>query len=216
MEDWLLLQNGVWLYVTIFFALLGGAFGLPIPEDLPLIAGGVLIQKGRADIGILFLVCYSAVILGDLIIYRIGNRLGPALFTQRWFRRRVTLSKIKNLRANLDKRSFVMIFFARHLFYLRTITFLVCGAVKMSFLRFLIADMAAALISLPIMMGIGYIGAEHFDAIVDHLSSIRRSVVLATLPVLIAITLYYLRKRRLRLKAEQEAENEDDGNLSTP
>ncbi len=79
----------------------------------------------------------------------------------------------------------------------------------MSFLRFLIADMAAALISLPIMLGLGYIGAEHFDAIVDELSSIRRNVVIATVPVLLAIGLYYAHKRRLQKKAEEKEDLEE-------
>lgn len=197
MENWLLLQDGVWLYIAIFFALLGGSFGLPIPEDLPLLIGGVLIHQGRADVGLMALVCYVAILLGDIIIYRIGNRLGPALFTRRWFRRRVSLSKIKKLRADLNRRSFYMILIARHLFYLRTVTFLVCGAVKIDFIRFLIADMLAAIISLPIMLGLGYLGAEHFDTIIAELSSIKQSVVLGTIPLVI-LGLYWYRRHLKR------------------
>jgi membrane protein DedA with SNARE-associated domain len=196
MEEWLLLQPSAWLYVTIFLALIGGVFGLPIPEDLPLIAAGVLIKKGRADLLIMGVICYSAVIFGDIIIYRIGSKLGPALFTRRWFRRRVSLSQIKKMRANLDKRSFLMIFIARHLFYLRTVTFLACGALKMSFVRFLISDLIAGLISLPIMIGIGYLGAEHLDLLIQEISTIKRGVFYISAPLIILAVIFYYRYRK--------------------
>ena len=209
MYDWFFSQQGPWLYSSLFFALLGGAFGLPIPEDLPLIIAGVLIHQGHADILLTLVVCYIAVVAGDVIIFRVGKKLGPALFSRRWFRRRVSLSTIKSMRVNLEKRSFSMILIARHLFYLRTVTFLVCGAVKMNFLRFLIADMLAALISLPIMLGIGYLFSEHFDTILEQISSIRRSFVIISVPILALVGGLLYRRNKKKLTAKKSVVEKD-------
>jgi membrane protein DedA with SNARE-associated domain len=203
MYDWFFGQQGPWLYSSLFFALLGGAFGLPIPEDLPLIIAGVLVHQGHADLLLILFVCYVAVVAGDVIIFRVGKKLGPALFTKRWFRRRVSLSTIKSMRLKLEKRSFTMILIARHLFYLRTVTFLICGAVKMNFMRFLIADMLAALICLPVMLGIGYLFSEHFDTILEQISSIRRSFVLVSVPIL-AMVGYILYRRNKKTLANKK------------
>jgi membrane protein DedA with SNARE-associated domain len=204
MYEWFLDLNGAWAYWALFAALLGGAFGLPIPEDLPLLIAGALVHQGHLKIIPAVIFCYSAVVLGDVIIFRIGRRLGPALFTKRWFRRRVTLSTIKKLRTNLEKRSFWMILLARHLFYLRTVTFLFCGAVKMSFARFLIADMLAALTSLPVMLGLGYLFSEHFAAVVELLTSVKRVALFISLPILI-VGGYLWWRRKIRTRAISDA-----------
>jgi membrane protein DedA with SNARE-associated domain len=123
------------------------------------------------------------------------------------------------MRVNLEKRSFTMILVARHLFYLRTVTFLICGAVKMNFTRFLIADMVAALISLPIMLGIGYLFSEHFDTILEQISSIRRSFVIVSVPIiaLICYLLYRRSKKKVFIEdttCSQILESEDEKPIS--
>lgn len=156
MDQWLLAQDGIIVYLSLFFALMGGAIGLPIPEDIPLLVAGALIYKEIGNPYAVLAVCYISIIIGDFLIFLIGRRLGPTLFNKSWFRSRIPPSKIRHVRFNLERRSLLMIFIARHLFYLRTVTFLACGAVKMRASRFLLADATAALISVPIMASIGY------------------------------------------------------------
>jgi membrane protein DedA with SNARE-associated domain len=206
MHDFLLLQDGIWKYVAVFFALLGGAFGLPIPEDLPLIVSGVMIHQGSVKLSGIVIVCYVAVLLGDVVIFRIGKKLGPALFTRRWFRRRVSLSQIKKMRANLEKRSFLMIVIARHLFYFRTVTFLICGAVKMSFWKFMLADMLAAMVSLPIMLTLGYLGSEHFDLIVEWFESARKWFILVSVILIGAGAYWYFKIRKKSAGRDESSE----------
>ncbi len=170
-EEYLLL-NGFLLYAVLFFALMGGAIGLPIPEDIPLIAAGIAAQTDRGNVFLLFLTCYSAVLLGDLVVFYIGRKLGPRLFQQEWFKRKLSASKVRRFRLKMEKRSLPMIFIARHLFYLRTVTFLTCGAVKMKVSRFVLVDAIAALISVPLMMTIGYFAAEHYEKIIDNIERV--------------------------------------------
>lgn len=206
MLDALLASHGLAAYLLIIATLLGSAFGLPFPEDLSLIIAGVLVASENAELWLMAITCYFGIIVGDLIIYRLGWMTGPRILRKRWVKRYMTSSKLQGLRANLERRTFITIFIARHLFYLRTITFLVCGAVRVSFTRFLLADAAAALITTPIMLGVGYLFGQHFDHIVAVIKQIKLLLVLAGIGG--AIYLYF----RFRSKVESTTEEvEDEG-----
>lgn len=187
-------------YLTLFLLLLGGAIGFPIPEDLPLIAAGVLSQSDHLDPLAAFIVCYSGILVGDLIIFTIGRSLGPSIFERSWFQRRVSPARIRLLRNKLSKRSVLTIFVARHLFYLRSITFLTCGAVKMSYAKFIAADSIAALVSAPLMMSIGYFAAEHSENIAKNLQ-----IGLIAIAVLAIAVYFLLRKKKKQGKRSRRA-----------
>jgi len=171
MLEWFISQEGIIIYLIISLALLAGALGLPIPEDIPLIASGVLIHKGLANPYILIPICYIITVLGDYFIYSIGSALGDKLFQVNWFKKRYPTKRIKRVSLRLEKNSFLMIFIARHLFWLRTPTFLMCGAVKMKRKSFLISDSIAALFSNIIMINLGYFGTQHYETIKPYLKT---------------------------------------------
>ena len=202
MNEWLLLQEGYQAYLILFLLLMGGAIGLPIPEDLPLIIGGYFAHKGNGQLHIIFLVCYSAVLIGDLLIFFIGRRFGGKLAEKEWFKRRISEERLALVRAGMEKRSLGMIFIARHLFYLRTATFLSCGALGMAVSRFVVADAFAALISVPLMIGIGYFAAEHLDAVFHFVGQAKSWTIVASI-VLLSLFLAY---RIFRKKAPPQTE----------
>jgi len=196
-DEWIFLQDGSIVYLALFLMLLAGSVGMPIPEDIPLIFGGILVQQGTAKLGLVFIVCYTGIIVGDLIIYYAGRKVGPALFNRKWFRLSLPPERIEKIKIQLEKRSVLMIFIARHLFYLRTVTFLTCGAVKMKFTHFLAADAIAALISAPLMIGLGYLAAENYQTILEWINRLKYFLIL---PLSIAGLLVYLWFRKKRGK----------------
>lgn len=203
MADWLLFQDGVVAYLSLFILLLGSTIGFP-PEDLVLIFAGVIAHRGNGQLAIIFLVCYLGILVGDLIIFSIGRRLGPKLFEKPWFKKRIHPSKISKVRVSLERRSLAMIFLARHLLYLRTVTFITCGAVKMGFGRFLIADAVAALISAPLMMGLGFVLSENADVALGFVET-TKSILLLLLAITAFLALYIRRRMRRANAALGEA-----------
>lgn len=135
----------------------------------PLVAAGILAGKKAANPFGLFLVCYAGVVIGDLLIFTMGRGFGSTLFSKPWFQRRLSPRRLKRFKLGLEKRGLFTIFIARHLFYLRMVTFLTCGAVKMSYSRFIFADCLAALVSVPIMMCIGYMAADYHEELLNNL-----------------------------------------------
>lgn len=215
-EQYLLLSQGVFVYATLFFMLLGGAVGLPIPEDVPLVLAGIAIHSGRAQTGYMFLACYSAIIIGDAIVFLIGRRFGPTLFGREWFKKRISANSMRQIRVSLERRSLLMIFIARHLFYLRTVTFLTCGAVKMRISRFMLADALAALVSVPIMMSLGYYAAEQANDILKNARNI--SIMIGVLLLIVVVLLYLRRKNKIARIADEKdlAHSAPANDLSAP
>jgi len=163
---------------------------LPIPEDLPLVLGGVIAHRGGADLTLIFLTCYCGIVLGDVIIFLVGKHFGPALFKKKWFKNRVPLKRIRKIRVTLERRSLLTILIARHLFYLRTVTFLTCGAINMRFIKFLIADAVAALISAPVMLGIGYICSENYEIAIEKFEQAKTATICVGIIITAAYFIY--------------------------
>jgi len=206
MSEWLLLQNNFTVCLVLFVLLLCGAIGFP-PEDFTLILGGVVLNHGKSNFQTIFVLCYIGTVLGDFFIFAIGRWFGKALFQKEWFKKRVRPGRIRIIRSQLEKRSFPMIFIARHLFYLRTITFLTCGAVKLSFVRFLISDCLSALVSVPIMLLIGYQASEHYEKVMRYLGHAKMFSLVVAIGIVGAIA-FMIRRHYKRLEKEGDAEKE--------
>lgn len=205
MYDWIIAQSGLHLYIGLFLMLMGGAIGLPIPEDLPLLVGGILIQLGKTSPEVVFIVCYTGIVLGDVLIYLIGRWLGPSVFRRKPFQTPRARYRLKRIRLSMERRSVPMIFIARHLFYLRTLTFLSCGALRMRFSTFIAADAVAALISAPLMLALGYFASEHFDTVRHWIHEAK--IVSVAVGIVAAIVVYVVyRRRRAAELAEIAAE----------
>jgi membrane protein DedA with SNARE-associated domain len=204
MVDLILAANGLLAYILVFGALMAGSVGIPAPEDLTLIAAGVLCSLDQVNTIVMGITCYVGLVLGDLIIYRIGWLTGPTLFRKKWFRRHISTKRLETMRTNLHKRTMLTILVARHLFYIRTATFLMCGAVRISFTRFLIMDAIAALITAPLMMGIGFIFAHNYESIVRWVRDLK--FLLLALGIFAALFIY---RRYRRSKEEVDDDLED-------
>jgi len=208
MFDTIIAAQGVAAYLLVFSMLLAGALGLPMPEDLALISAGILVHSGKAHIIPMGLICYIGVLIGDLMIYRIGYVAGPTLFRKRWFRKYVTTSRLQWIRSNVERRNFLTILIARHLFYLRTATFLVCGAVRVQFTKFIVADLVAALVTVPLMGWIGYVFAEHSTTLFQWVGRAKVAILIGGLVLITLVVVWYQRQSRFPEEDDDVGEDE--------
>ena len=66
-------------YLAVFLMLLICGFGIPIPEDVTLVTGGVIAGMGFADVNTMVFVGLSGVLIGDGIMFGLGRRHGPRI-----------------------------------------------------------------------------------------------------------------------------------------
>ena len=103
------------LWLTIFIA----AAGAPIPASLVLFASAAFAALGDFNIFILFLVVWSAAVMGDNLGYLIGRRVGTILLA--WLKRQkrfrwITLPALTQSQAYFRRRGGWAIFMRRFLF----------------------------------------------------------------------------------------------------
>src|SRR5690242_1100290 len=69
-----------WLTTGGYFVLFGLLFacglGLPLPEDIPLMAAGVLIANGKMHVAVAAVAAWCGIIGGDIVLYHLGKKFG--------------------------------------------------------------------------------------------------------------------------------------------
>ena len=129
-----------------------------------------------------------------LLGYYFGQRLLTAGTKSRFFPA-ITEERVEEVRNGLRRRRLLYIFIGRHLFPVRSVTFLTAGALRIPFLEFFISDAIAALVSVSIVLGLGYyIGESLSPEILRHL--IQRAHFYILLAVAISAVFYFWRKHR--------------------
>ena len=81
-----------------------------------------------------------------------------------------------------------MIIFGRHLVGLRAQLFLVAGIMKMSVMKFLLADAFSAIFTIAIMAGAGYAGGHSLEVIKNDITRVEHVIIFSAI-VLFAIWL---------------------------
>ena len=66
--------------LIIFFLLVACGLGLPIPEDISIVASGILVSAKTTTFFHAFVICMIGILIGDGTIYWLGRLLGKRLF----------------------------------------------------------------------------------------------------------------------------------------
>lgn len=152
-----------------FLVLLLCGLGLPIPEDIVLLAAGALgYIEGRSWLEVTVLM-YLGVMLGDSAIFMSGRHLGRRLRSARWFQRYFSEIKQAKVEVMFERYHTTVLFVGRFLPGLRAPIFFTAGSMKVPYLKFLAFDGFAALISVPVFVWLGHWIWETFGADIAQL-----------------------------------------------
>lgn len=196
----------VWMQDAFYPVLLGvlvvASLGIPIPEDVPLIAAGVLLktQPGIASWQGTIAVATLGIMSGDLVLYSMGRWWGPGVVRHRYVRRLLTPERFERLVAYFHRWGAGMVFVGRMFVGIRAAMCLTAGATRYPYWRFFLADFAGALVSVPFFVGLGYVFAYMLPTLKAYMSG-AQIVVFALLALGVVIGLVYWRRRR-RAKTE--------------
>lgn len=209
MKDWLLTlvggTAGFAAYGVVFLVLLAAGFGLPLPEDIPLLAGGVLVYEGKATLWGMMLTGYVGILVGDSVMFMLGRRLGPRLGQnpKGFFARIMTPEKRARVEQLFKKHGEKIVMVARFLPGVRAVTYFTAGSVGMSYARFALYDSIAALASAPGFVYLGYYFGEDIDSLIDRVARGERSVMIGLALVILVVVL--VGRWRARREAQANA-----------
>jgi len=184
-------------YVGMFLFLVVSGFGLPIPEEAPLVFGGYLVYTGRAELGKMIIVCYVGIVLGDFICYGMGRYLGSRVIRAPFFRSIFTAERRAKIERWMERYGAMTIFFCRFLSALRATSFFSAGTMGMNPLRFLLADGIAACISVPLLVILGNAFGEEVEKALAIVARVRHVLLILTFAGIAAgvVFLLYMRRR---------------------
>ena len=200
-------QQPMLIYLTVLGVLFACGMGVPIPEDITLIAGGYTVyvaqQRGLESptLSVMVLVGLVGVLSGDIILFVLGRYLGGRV-TRLWpFRRMITARRMRRVQHFFGRYGAWTAFMARFAAGLRAPTFLLAGAAKMPFRVFALADGTAAMISVPLLVWIAWRFGAQIDRVKYWLKQSKYG--LFALFGLIAIWLVVHLLRRLRRRRRE-------------
>lgn len=212
--DTMLDKFGVFVYAGLFaiiFAETGLAVGFFLPGDSLLVVAGLFAATGKLNLFVMLISLFIAGILGDLVGYLTGRRMGKTIFS-RPKSRIFNPSHLLKAQKFYEKYGGKTIILARFVPIVRTFAPIVAGAAEMPYRQFAVFNIFGSFLWIFSMILAGYfLGGivesafgikleEHIDKVVIVV------VLLSILPMIIE----YLKARRERKLGETAVVSESE------
>ncbi len=181
-------------YAAVFGLLVVGGFGVPIPEELTQLTAGALSHEGYLRLGVTVPVVWAGILAGDTILFLVARRLGPRALESRPVRRVLTPARRERLERHFARHAFLTVVVARHTGGVRFAAFALAGATQVRTATFVVADGLSALLSVPLVVGAGYLFAHHVGRVGRQIRLLELGILAAVL--LVAWIAVRVRRRR--------------------
>jgi len=181
-------------YLGIFVLLFLGDVGLPFPEDTTLILSGFFIAQGITQPLPTLLIVYSGLLMTDFFLYLAGRKYGRRVVQHKIFQRILSPDRLSKLEEKFKRWGILVVFFGRHLLGVRAQVFLSAGVMRMPAIKFLMADAASAILTVTLMVGIGYLGGNSIEVLRKDMTRIEHVAVVVLILLLMSwIVLRYFK-----------------------
>jgi membrane protein DedA with SNARE-associated domain len=191
-------------YVGIFLLLVLGDIGLPFPEDATLILSGFLIAQKVMKLLPTLLVVYSGLLLTDFSLYWVGKKYGRRVVEHKRFCRIISFERLSRLEEKFKKWGVFVVFIGRHFLGIRAQIFLAAGVMRMPALKFLMADAASAILTITLMVGIGYLGGNSIQILQKDVKRIEHIAIVLFIILLAGWIFYNYFKNKKNLEQEKQ------------
>lgn len=176
----------IWQYLGIFAMLVAAGLGVPIPEEIPVVTGGVM--SAHPELGlhwwIMLPICILGVVISDGLLYGVGRLWGPRLLEYPWVKTRLMPpARQAEIQGNFHKYGVKILLFARVLPGIRAPIFITAGIMRLSFAKFLLADGIYAIPGVSLLFFLGWWFTDQFLEVVQRVENIRPLIVVVVITV---------------------------------
>lgn len=190
--------QGLPAYGLLFGLLFASGFGLPINEDILLLAAAALTLQGVMDPLPLIAVAWCGVLTADLLIFHWGRVFGNRLLRHRFVARWLPPGRLISMQATMVRYGPGYIFLVRFMPGMRTALFFAAGSLKIPYRQMLIYDGAAALVELPLLVyGVRYVGGRWKD-ILAGIQGVQGFLLPVVVLVVLGVWLYSRARKKNR------------------
>jgi len=190
----------------VFLILFLCGLGLPIPEEVTLIAAAWSALQEWAPLQSMFAVSIAAILAGDLATYTVGRYVGYRLVRLPYFRRVLSEERLTRVDQFFDKYGDWAVFIARFFAGFRLGCYFIAGLTRLSVGMFLLMDFLAALLSVGLTFLIILSFGEQIEVAIQHLRQTQHAAVILVAVVVVAVVAWKIwRGRRARSPSEAKA-----------
>lgn len=183
-----IVKLGLPLLLFVIFAETGLFFGFFLPGDSLVFISGLLCATNRDLVGVnifvLILLMSAAAILGNMVGYYFGKRVGVALYKRPdsfFFKRR----HVDATRAFYERHGGKTLFLGRFLPIIRTFAPILAGVIQVDVAKFVLYNVSGALCWIGSIASVGYFLGTRYPGIKDYLGYIVIGlIVITTIPVI--------------------------------
>lgn len=139
-------------YSLLLLLLVGCGIGMPLNEDLLILAAASLTLTGLFDPLVLIVVCIVGVVVGDFLIFHWGRKYGTQLMKTRLGSKILNPEKFESFQKQMKSAGPYYLFVTRFLPGIRTPLFFAAGTLKFPYRSLWFYDTLAACIEVPLMV----------------------------------------------------------------
>jgi membrane protein DedA with SNARE-associated domain len=206
-------HSPVLIYSIVATMMFLSSFGLPLPEEVTIVALGLMVHMGKypdqyppppgievqpLNLYTAMAVCFFSIMISDSIVYWVGRKFGASPLVHKLFRKFLGEHSLEKSRTMIHKHRFLVPAIFRFTPGVRFPGHLSCGMMGISIWTFLAADGLAALISVPTQV---YLFATYGEVI---LSTIKQIKHYAFIIALIALTFYIVVKLKQKVFGKKD------------
>jgi len=181
-------------YFILFGLLFACGLGLPMPEDIPLLLAGFFIAQGKMNLFVACIVAWLGIIGGDCMLYSFGRRYGLEITRVPFIGKHVTEERILRAEELFERWGIWVVAIGRMFAGIRGAMVVAAGAIRFNFVKFLIADGLAAIVSGGLFIWLGHLAGKKLGSISEMRAKIKdyeHWVYLGIALVVVGFIVYY-------------------------
>jgi membrane protein DedA with SNARE-associated domain len=208
-------------YFMLFGLLFACGLGLPLPEDIPLLLGGFFVAQGKFDLTIASILAWLGIIGGDCVLYSLGKRYGMNITKVPFVGKHVTKARIEQAERLFEKWGIWVVAVGRLFAGIRGAMVVAAGAIRYNFVKFVIADGLAALVSGGLWIWLGWwigkkVGKDP-KALMERIKPYQHWILLGMIVIAVLAVAYIVwRSRRHKSIGDVVAEKVEEASVEKP
>jgi membrane protein DedA with SNARE-associated domain len=196
--DWVLEHAAQYGYAGIFFALVLGIVGLPIPDETLMVFFGYLISTGRIHPAGAFFSALAGTWCGISVSYWIGRTLGIGVVHRFGKYLHITDQKLESVHRWFDRTGHWALLIGYFIAGVRHFTAIVAGASKLSFPSFMAYAWTGGFLWVSTFLTLGYFLGENWRKVAE---SIHEYVLEGSIVLIVAGAAYYWWRSRSKMRS---------------
>jgi membrane protein DedA with SNARE-associated domain len=183
-------------YVVLFFLLLGGIVGLPVPDETLLVFTGYLVSMGHLHPAGAFLTALAGSWCGITLSYIIGRTAGLGVVHRFGKYLHITEERLAKIHEWFDRLGHWALFAGYFIAGVRHFTAIVAGTSRLEYRSFAAYAYSGGAVWVATFLTLGYFVGENWKQIAEvlHRYVLYGSVVL----IVAAIAVFLVRKRKTK------------------